>query len=86
MTSLEPTVADRREAMAVLSEICPWTHWPKGGNAVVTRDNVPGLKKYNNCLKDSTLLCRNWWRGTALQAAAPPYFPEGCAPGYERSA
>ena len=23
MTSLEPTVADRREAMAVLSEICP---------------------------------------------------------------
>ena len=31
MTSLEPTVADRREAMAVLSK------------AVVTRDKVPGL-------------------------------------------
>ena len=27
--------------------------------AVVTRDTVPGLKQYENCLKDSTLLCRN---------------------------
>ena len=27
--------------------------------AVVTRDTVPGLKQYNNCLKDSTLLCLN---------------------------
>ena len=27
--------------------------------AVVTRDIVPGLKQYDNCLKDSTLLCLN---------------------------
>ena len=27
--------------------------------AFVTRDIVPGLKQYDNCLKDSTLLCRN---------------------------
>ena len=27
--------------------------------AVVTRDTVPGLRQYGDCLKDSTLLCRN---------------------------
>ena len=74
MTSLEPTVADHREAMAVLSE------------AVVTRDTVLGYKEYDNCLEDSTLICPYGLRGTAFQAVVWYRHSEGFALGYDRFA
>ena len=60
---LPPT--DRSEVMSVLSEAVV-TYLVRGiackailSEAVVTQDTVLGLKQYDNCLKDSTLLCLN---------------------------
>ena len=33
------------------------------------------------CLKDSTLLCHNWWRGTVLQTVVLMHLPPGLCPG-----
>ncbi len=74
MTSLEPTVADRREAMAVLSK------------AVVTRDFVPGLVRAIQLPGRQYLATGVDRQGTVFQTVFPPVGTRDFVPGYDRFA